>query len=225
VVRQGWLSQQLKSVLGAFSKSAGFDRGLTQDELTSIDPFACTSTPTADEVNSNLAQGDRWAFVQDLFDGSFEEILRLPADQIRFDALYESVLVDPKSIHVIGSQNNSSGVAAFLKQAISDGGLAVPVGFLRLLVTGSDPRLIMKRLVWWPRSLVELPQELASDDELVESELRESDLMKPWEEYDTRFAMSVQVSWSEPFSYDDFLLTKPSALSTSSGEKQLQSES
>lgn len=225
VVRQGWLSQQLKAVLGSFSKSAGFDRGLTQDELTAIDPFACTSTPTADEVSSNSARGDRWAFVEDLFDGSFEEVLRLPAEQIRFDALYESVLVDPKSIRVVGSQNNSQGVASYLKQAVSNGSLAVPVGFLKLLVTGSDPRLNMKRLVWWPRSLVELPQELASDEKLVESDLRNSDLMKPWEEYGTRFAMSVQVSWSEPFNYDDFMVAKTESLPPSSGEKQLLSES
>jgi hypothetical protein len=83
----------------------------------------------------------------------------------------------------------------------------------------------MRRLVWWPRSLVELPQEFVSDDKLVESELRDSDLMKPWDEYGTRFAMSVQVSWSESFNYDDFLVAKPTAFPFSPGEKQLLSES
>lgn len=208
VVRQGWLNQQLAAVFRSFSKAAGFDRGLTEEELTGIDPLACTATPSAEEASAGDARGDRWAFVEDLFAGNFEDILRLPAEQIRFDALYESVLTDPKSIQIVGAAHYSQGVAPFLEQAVSRGGLVVPTGFLNLLFTGSDKRLNMKRLVWWPSALVELPAGLAADVQLVEAELRDSELIKPWDDYGTRFAMSIQVSWSEPFSYDDFLAAK-----------------
>jgi hypothetical protein len=208
VVRQGWLNHQLSAIFRSYSKAAGFERGLTEGELTGIDPLACTATPSAEEAAAGEARGDRWALVRDLFVGNFEEILRAPADQIRFDSLYESVLEDPKSIQIAGAGHDSQGVSPFLEQAISRGGLTVPVGFLNLLVTGGDPRLNMRRLIWWPSSLVELPPELAADVRLVESDIRDSQLVKPWKEFGTRFAMSIQVSWSEAFGYDDFVAAK-----------------
>lgn len=204
VVRQGWLNQQVSSVFRSFSKRAGFDRGLTEDEVAKIDPLSCTSTPTAEEASSGVARGDRWMFVDELFDGAFEDVLRLPAEQIRFDALYESVLVDPKSIQVVGAKHDSNSAVPFLGQSISNKPLTVPLGFLKLLVTGGDSRLDMKRLVWWPASFVEMDAALRPTD----SELRDSDLVKPWEEYGTRFAMSLQVNWSEPFAYEDLTVAK-----------------
>ncbi len=201
VIRQGWLNQQFAEVFRSFSKTAAFDRGLTEEENSQIDPLSCTSTPTAEEAGGGLAKGDRWSLVEELFAGSFEDVLRQPADQIRFDALYESVLVDPKSIHIVGAARESLGAASFLSQSVSRGRLTVPVGFLNLLVTGADPRVEMKRIVWWPSSLVELTNELRPED----SELRDSDLVKPWKEFGTRLAVSLQVSWSEPFAYEDFV--------------------
>lgn len=201
VIRQGWLNQQFAEVFRSYSKTAAFDRGLTEEEISQIDPLSCTSTPTAEEAGDGLAHGDRWSFIEDLFEGSFEEVLRQPADQIRFDALYESVLVDPKSIEIVGAARVSLGAASFLSQSVSQGRLTVPVGFLNILVTGGDPRVDMKRLVWWPSSLVELSSDLRPD----ESEIRDSDLAKPWKEFGTRLAMSLQVSWSEPFAYEDFI--------------------
>ena len=218
VVRQGWLNQQVSSVFGTFSKRAGFDRGLTDDELIKIDPLACTSTPTAEEAGSGGAEGDRWLLVEELFSGAFEDLLRLPADQIRFDAVYETVLADPKSIQVVGANHVSTSAVPYLGQSISNKPLTVPSGLLNLLVTGGDPRLNMKRSIWWPTSFVELNVEL----EATESEIRESHLVKPWEEYGTRFAVSVQMNWSEPFSYEDFIASKTTlpALLTEVAETQ-----
>ena len=204
VVRQGWLNQQMASVLGSFSKSAGFDRGLIDSEMTKINPLACNSTPTAHEASSGEAQGDRWTLVGDLFSGAFEEVLRLPADQIRFDALYESVLADPRSIEVVGAERETGGVLEYLNQSVSNNRLTVPVGFLNILVTGGDSRLEMDRLVWWPVSLVEPLSEVRPTD----VELRESELIKPWPEFGTRFALSMQVSWSKPFLYEDFIASR-----------------
>ena len=62
----------------------------------------------------------------------------------------------------------------------------------------------MKRLVWWPASFVEMNAELRP----TEAELRDSDLVKPWDDFSTRFAMSLQVNWSEPFAYEDLTITK-----------------
>ena len=204
VVRQGWLNQQMASVLGSFSKSAGFDRGLVDSEMTKINPLACNSTPTAQEASSGEAQGDRWTLVGDLYSGVFEEVLRLPADQIRFDALYESVLTDPRSIEVVGAERETGGVLEYLNQSVSNNRLTVPVGFLKILVTGGDSRLEMDRLVWWPVSLVEPLSEVRPTD----VELRESELIKPWPEFGTRFALSMQVSWSKPFLYEDFIASR-----------------
>lgn len=204
VVRQGWLNQQMASVLGSFSKSAGFDRGLVDSEMTKINPLACNSTPTAQEASSGEAQGDRWTLVGDLYSGAFEEVLRLPADQIRFDALYESVLADPRSIEVVGAERETGGVLEYLNQSVSNNRLTVPVGFLNILVTGGDSRLEMDRLVWWPVSLVEPLSEVRPTD----VELRESELIKPWPEFGTRFALSMQVSWSKPFLYEDFIASR-----------------
>ena len=204
VVRQGWLNQQMASVLGSFSKSAGFDRGLVDSEMTRINPLACNSTPTAQEASSGEAQGDRWTLVGDLYSGAFEEVLRLPADQIRFDALYESVLTDPRSIEVVGAERETGGVLEYLNQSVSNNRLTVPVGFLKILVTGGDSRLEMDRLVWWPVSLVEPLSEVRPTD----AELRESELIKPWPEFGTRFALSMQVSWSKPFLYEDFIASR-----------------
>ena len=204
VVRQGWLNQQMASVLGSFSKSAGFDRGLVDSEMTRINPLACNSTPTAQEASSGEAQGDRWTLVGDLYSGVFEEVLRLPADQIRFDALYESVLTDPRSIEVVGAERETGGVLEYLNQSVSNNRLTVPVGFLKILVTGGDSRLEMDRLVWWPVSLVEPLSEVRPTD----AELRESELIKPWPEFGTRFALSMQVSWSKPFLYEDFIASR-----------------
>jgi hypothetical protein len=219
VVRQGWLNHQLSAIFRSYSKAAGFERGLTEGELTGIDPLACTATPSAEEAAAGEARGDRWALVRDLFVGNFEEILRAPADQIRFDSLYESVLEDPKSIQIVGAGHDSQGVSPFLEQAISRGGLTVPVGFLNLLVTGGDPRLNMRRLIWWPSSLVELPPELAADVRLVESDIRDSQLVKPWKELGTRFAMSIQVSWSDAFGYDDFVAAKQTTADSLDGDE------
>jgi hypothetical protein len=204
VVRQGWLNQQMASVLSSFSKSAGFDRGLVESEMTKINPLACNSTPTAEEASSGEAQGDRWALAGDLYEGAFEDVLRLPADQIRFDALYESVLADPRSIEVVGAEHESGGVLEYLNQSVSNNRLTVPVGFLKILVTGGDSRLEMDRLVWWPVSLVE-PK---SDSRPTDEELRESELIKPWPEFGTRYALSMQVSWSKPFLYEDFIAAR-----------------
>jgi hypothetical protein len=62
----------------------------------------------------------------------------------------------------------------------------------------------MDRLVWWPVSLVEPLSEVRPSD----TELRESELIKPWPEFGTRFALSMQVSWSKPFLYEDFIAAK-----------------
>ena len=62
----------------------------------------------------------------------------------------------------------------------------------------------MDRLVWWPVSLVEPLSEVRPTD----AELRESELIKPWPEFGTRFALSMQVSWSKPFLYEDFIASK-----------------
>ena len=204
VVRQGWLNQQMGTVLESFSKSAGFDRGLVDSEMTKINPLACNSTPTALEASSGEAQGDRWTLVGELFSGAYEEVLRLPADQIRFDALYESVLADPRSIEVVGAEHESGGVLEYLSQSVSKDRLTVPVGFLKILVTGGDSRLDMDRLVWWPVSLVE-PM---LDTRPADSEIRESELIRPWPEFGTRFALSMQVSWSKPFLYEDFIAAR-----------------
>lgn len=184
--------------------TAKFDRGLTEDEISKIDPLSCTSTPTAEEVGNGTAKGDRWALVDDLFGGAFEDLLRLPAEEIRFDSLYESVLLDSKSVQVVGAAHDSNGVEPFLAQSISNKQLSVPVGFLNFLVTGADSRLEMKRLVWWPTSLVEM----SSTNRPGELEIRDSELLKPWQEYGTRIAMSVQVNWSEPFAYGDLTITE-----------------
>ena len=194
----------MASVLSSFSKSAGFDRGLVESEMTKINPLACNSTPTAEEASSGEAQGDRWALAGDLYAGAFEDVLRLPADQIRFDALYESVLADPRSIEVVGAEHESGGVLEYLNQSVSNNRLTVPVGFLKILVTGGDSRLEMNRLVWWPVSLVE-PK---SDSRPMDEELRESELIKPWPEFGTRYALSMQVSWSKPFLYEDFIAAR-----------------
>lgn len=204
VVRQGWLNQQFSAIFRSYSMTAKFDRGLTEDEISKIDPLSCTSTPTAEEVGHGTAKGDRWALVDDLFGGAFEDLLRLPAEEIRFDSLYESVLLDPKSVQVVGAAHDSNGVEPFLAQSISNKQLSVPVGFLNFLVTGADSRLEMKRLVWWPTSLVEM----SSTNRPGELEIRDSELLKPWEEYGTRIAMSVQVNWSEPFAYGDLTITE-----------------
>ena len=220
VVRQGWLNQQMSSVLGTFSKSAGFDRGLVDSEMTKINPLACNSTPTAQEASSGEAQGDRWTMVGDLFSGAFEEVLRLPADQIRFDALYESVLADPRSIEVVGAERETGGVLEYLNQSVSNNRLTVPVGFLKILVTGGDSRLEMDRLVWWPVSLVEPLSGVRPTD----AELRESELIKPWPEFGTRFALSMQVSWSKPFLYEDFIASRkklPEAVVVSSEKSRV----
>jgi hypothetical protein len=55
-------------------------------------------------------------------------------------------------------------------------------------------------LTWWPSSFIGLPTESRPD----EAELRESALEKPWAEFGTRLALSVQVSWSEQFKYEDY---------------------
>jgi hypothetical protein len=204
VVRQGWLNQQMGTVLQSFSKAAGFDRGLVDSEMTKINPLACNSTPTAIEAISGEAQGDRWTLVGELFSGAYEEVLRLPADQIRFDALYESVLADPRSIEVVGAEHESGGVLEYLSQSVSKDRLTVPVGFLNILVTGGDSRLDMDRLVWWPVSLVEP----VLDARPADTEIRESELIRPWPEFGTRFALSMQVSWSKPFLYEDFISAK-----------------
>ena len=139
-----------------------------------------------------------------MYSGAFEEVLRLPADQIRFDALYESVLADPRSIEVVGAKRETGGVLEYLNQSVSNNRLTVPVGFLKILVTGGDSRLEMDRLVWWPVSLVEPLSEVRPTD----AELRESELIKPWPEFGTRFALSMQVSWSKPFLYEDFIASR-----------------
>jgi hypothetical protein len=75
---------------------------------------------------------------------------------------------------------------------------------MKILVTGGDSRLDMDRLVWWPVSLVE-PM---LDTRPADSEIRESELIRPWPEFGTRFALSMQVSWSKPFLYEDFIAAK-----------------
>jgi len=54
--------------------------------------------------------------------------------------------------------------------------------------------------------------------------LRESELVKPWDEYGTRFAMSMQISWTEPFGYDDFLAARPKPGTSRAGAEEPKSE-
>ena len=104
----------------------------------------------------------------------------------------------------MGAEHESGGVLEYLNQSVSNNRLTVPVGFLKILVTGGDSRLEMDRLVWWPVSLVE-PK---SDSRPTDEELRESELIKPWPEFGTRYALSMQVSWSKPFLYEDFIAAR-----------------
>ena len=200
VVKQGWLNNQSAVLLDSYSKVAAFDRGLTEDESVKIDPLSCTATPTAEEAGSGAARGDRWSLVSQLYGGVFEDVLRLPAEDIRFDTLYESVLLDNRSVVIDGAAHPSPDASRFLSQAISNGSLTVPVGFLNILYTGQDKRLNMQRMAWWPSSFIGQPTESRPD----EAELRESALEKPWAEFGTRLALSVQVSWTEQFKYDDY---------------------
>jgi hypothetical protein len=206
VVKQGWLNKQSAVVLESYSKVAAFDRGLTDDESVKIDPLSCTATPTSEEAGSGSARGDRWSLVSQLYDGVFEDVLRLPAEDIRFDTLYASVLADPRSVQMEGAAHPSADASGYLSQSVSKESLTVPVGLLKILVTGRDPRLNMRRLSWWPHSFVGMPTGCGLDD----AQLRDSPLRKPWADFGTRLAVSMHVNWSEPFRYEDYHAAKTS---------------
>jgi hypothetical protein len=193
-VREGWLKKQFEFAREAYKIELA---EITHDPSDQHDPLSCVSTPSIESLRQGDARGDRVAFAQKLFDGSFDETLLSSATWNNLDTVYANILGDELMHHVEHAQNTFDSGIQFLSDIIPNDASTLPPFLLRSLLVPSDESLKLKNQLWWPQtSLLSLPPtnhaEVHSSEVLALEKLNDSVVM-----------LAVLVGLSEAFVNSD----------------------
>jgi hypothetical protein len=146
-VRAGWLRRQLQVAIDSYAELEAFDSG---NQPQHHYPFACSSTPTVDEVLDGYARGDRWGFAHRYFAGEYDEQLLNSAVEQRVPDMYRDLLKDARMHEVTESQNEYATSFDFLLDVVPTVVKQIPPGLSTSLFTANQRESSMRSFTWWP---------------------------------------------------------------------------
>jgi hypothetical protein len=146
-VRTGWLRRQLQVAIDSYTELEAFDSGNQREHHY---PFACSSTPTVDEVLDGYARGDRWGFAHRYFAGEYDEQLLNSAVEQRVPDMYRDLVKDARMHEVTESQNEYATSFDFLLDVVPTVVKQIPPGLSTSLFTANQRESSMRSFTWWP---------------------------------------------------------------------------
>ena len=197
-VEPGWLSRQYEKMVRKFQEQAAFRSGNRLEDLIDRRPEMDPAVNTVERAKSGLASGDRWDFARSVFNGDYDKELGQVPEQLDLEEVYQSVLDNPGSYELVGSQLEGASAREFLEQVLPAPRVDLPTGLTKRVFTGSDNSRRMTSEVWWPHDILGEPN--VNSDEVVVNQ--SSSLLSSF------FAgavvlVGIRIDFSEPFAYFD----------------------
>jgi hypothetical protein len=197
-VEPGWLSRQYEKMVRKFQEQAAFRSGNRLEDLIDRRPEMDPAVNTVERAKSGLASGDRWDFARSVFNGDYDKELGQVPEQLDLEEVYQSVLDNPGSYELVGSQLEGASAREFLEQVLPAPRVDLPTGLTKRVFTGSDDSRRMTSELWWPHDILGEPN--VNSDEVVVNQ--SSSLLSSF------FAgavvlVGIRIDFSEPFAYFD----------------------
>ena len=197
-VEPGWLGRQYEKMVRKFQEQAAFRSGNRIEDLIDRRPEMDPAVNTVDRAKSGLASGDRWDFARSVFEGDYDQELGQVPEQLDLEEVYQSVLDNPSSYELVGSQLEGASAREFLEQVLPAPRVDLATGLTKRVFTGSDESRRMTSEVWWPHDILGEPN--VNSDEVVVNQ--SSSLLSSF------FAgavllVGIRIDFSEPFAYFD----------------------
>jgi len=197
-VEPGWLSRQYEKMVRKFQEQAAFRSGNRLEDLIDRRPEMDPAVNTVERAKSGLASGDRWDFARSVFNGDYDQELGQVPEQLDLEEVYQSVLDNPGSYELVGSQLEGASAREFLEQVLPAPRVDLATGLTKRVFTGSDDSRKMTSEVWWPHDILGEPN--VNSDEVVVNQ--SSSLLSSF------FAgavvlVGIRIDFSEPFAYFD----------------------
>ena len=197
-VEPGWLGRQYEKMVRKFQEQAAFRSGNRIEDLIDRRPEMDPAVNTVERAKSGLASGDRWDFARSVFEGDYDQELGQVPEQLDLEEVYQSVLDNPSSYELVGSQLEGASAREFLEQVLPAPRVDLATGLTKRVFTGSDESRRMTSEVWWPHDILGEPN--VNSDEVVVNQ--SSSLLSSF------FAgavllVGIRIDFSEPFAYFD----------------------
>jgi hypothetical protein len=141
-------------LISKFQEDLAFEQGVGQLETKGMRPESCPAVPTFEEIISGEARGNRWAFMNSVFNDNYDSVLLETTNEVQLEAAY-STIVDNAESHSVGE---SDLVAPdYFDLLIPKEPVRLPNGLVTALFAANDSRQLMKPYVWWPEELLPKP--------------------------------------------------------------------
>jgi|GEM_PF-6898177 len=197
-VEPGWLGRQYEKMVRRFQEQAAFRSGNRIEDLIDRRPEMDPAVNTVDRAKSGMATGDRWDFARSVFDGEYDQELGQVPEQLDLEEVYQSVLDNPGSYELVGSQLEGASARQFLEQVLPAPRVDLATGLTKRVFTGSDDSRKMTSEVWWPQDILGEPN-LNSEQVVVnQSSSQLSSFFAG-----AVMLVGIRVDFSEPFAYFD----------------------
>jgi hypothetical protein len=146
-VRQGWVRTQFDYAREMYMSDMAFITGNASDQH---DPVGCVAVPSINSILENSAQGDRFEFARQMYEGQFDTALLAAATNNNLDAVYANILTDERMHEVANAQNQYSTGSDFLADIVPPAKTILPPRLVSILASGGDDSTKMSSHLWWP---------------------------------------------------------------------------
>ena len=189
-VRPGWVRTQFNYARDLYMSEIAF---ITGDPIEQHDPVGCVAVPTITHILDNSAQGDRFEFAKQMYEGRFDGGLLSAATNNNLDAVYANILTDNRMHEVSKAQNEYATGSDFLVDIVPPAKTILPPRLVNILASGGDASTQMTSHLWWPdTSILNRPQ-------FPVDHLHKSDVVTLDKLNDSVVLVSVLVEISEAF--------------------------
>ena len=155
-VRPGWMRTQFNYARELYMSELSF---ITGDPIEQHDPIGCVAVPPISNILENNAQGDRFNFAKQMYEGQFDGGLLAAATNNNLDAVYANILTDNRMHEVSKAQNTYPTGSDFLVDIVPPSKSILPPRLVNILASGGDASTQMKSHLWWPdTSILNRPQ-------------------------------------------------------------------
>lgn len=189
-VRPGWVRTQFNYAREMYMTEVSF---ITGDPIEQHDPVGCVAVPLISTIIENDAQGDRFQFAKQMFEGHFDSGLLAAATDNNLDAVYANILTDDRMHEVSKSQNGFATGSDFLVDIVPPAKTILPPRLVNVLASAGDSSTQMTSHLWWPDTTI-LHRPQFPVDHLHKSEVVSLDKLN-----DSVVLVAVLVEISEAF--------------------------
>lgn len=155
-VRPGWVRTQFNYAREMYMSEIAF---ITGDPIEQHDPVGCVAVPSINTILENDAQGDRFDFAKQMYEGHFDSGLLAAATDNNLDAVYANILTDERMHEVSKAQNDYSTGSDFLVDIVPPAKTILPPRLVNVLASAGDSATQMTSHLWWPdTSILNRPQ-------------------------------------------------------------------